>query len=320
MSPAADVEATLKSARRAFRAGDHDKAAELFAAVTVADPDSAAGHQGCATVCFLLKDYDNAVIHFNRLTQLQPRDAKGFVNLGAVYNRIGEYKKAADALRKGIQKDAKSSEAYYNLAIAHRHLNELKMAVNAYREAIRLDPEMAAAHQNLANVMLEMGKNKEAIQHYKRALDIRPDFERARQGLANAESAVAVAKQEANPFGRLVDEETLRKNAAQPVKRELSPLQRERDRGLVDETSTDAIGAAEDFLIHLRDELEPTLQTLIRTVTEGGMDGSTEIYPAHEAFRESLERATAMRTRLQRKMQDLDEHENMMNSSDQSQL
>ncbi len=313
MANDSEFDSLCKRARQSFRAGDYSKASNFFAQALALNPDSAEAQDGAGTVYFMLNQFEKAVEHFSRVSLLKPRGATSYINLGAVYNRMGEHQKAANALRKGIQRDSKSSEGYYNLAIAHRSLNQLPMAVNAYQQAIRLDPQMASAHQNLANVYSEMGNHKKAIEHYENALKIKPNFERARQALERAEQAALDSREQSSPFGRLVDEETLKANRASSVGQELSPYMREQDRTTIDAITSAAIEFAEDLIEHLKEQLEPYLSSLNKTVAEG-TEGSTSIFAAHENFRTAVERCVELRTRLKDKLSELQDHERKMNA------
>jgi tetratricopeptide (TPR) repeat protein len=315
MDSNSDTDALLKVAQRHVRHAEYEKAIDVFTRALQIDERNVDAHGGIATSCFMSKDYDKAIDHFKRVSVLDPRQGKSLINLGAVYNRLGEYNKAIDTLRRGLQKERGSCEGYYNLGLAYRGLKQLSMAVSAYREAVRLNPQMAAAHQNLANVYVDMGNNQQAILHYKQALEIKPEFERAIRGLAAAEAAVKQARNAISPFGRLVDESNVSPKAARPAARELNDNERLKDRQTVHGFATDIEAASGQFLIHLREELEPKLVALDRSIMQAG-DASTTLPKASDEFRDAVQVFLELRSVLKKKTSELRAHEEEMKSSD----
>ncbi|NOX53911.1 MAG: tetratricopeptide repeat protein [Planctomycetes bacterium] len=309
MNSAPDAGTLCREAQMALRHRQYDRAAELFHQALQHDPDLIEAHRGLGTVYFHKEQYDQAVEHFNRWMQIRPLEAAPYINLGAVYTRMGEYQKAADILQRAIQRDSRSFEAYYNLGLAYRKLGQLGMAMNAYREAIRINPDVPDAHQNLANVFLKMGNPRKAIEHYEKALELAPDFERAKRGLEKARDAIAEAPQTVNPFGRLVDEQTLARNVARTEFRELSLEERFADRQALSDLTTEIIAIATEWLEGIRDKLSPALIELHRSVID---EDNRMVFAAYDKYREAIQQHDAVRERLRRSVEKLRQHEDEM--------
>jgi len=309
MSSAPDVGTLCREAQMALRHRQYDRAAELFQQALQRDPDLADAHRGLGTVFFHQQQYDRAVDHFTRWMHIRPLEAAPYINLGAVYTRMGEYQKAADILQRAIQRDSKSFEAYYNLGLAYRKLGQLGMAMNAYREALRINPDVPDAHQNLANVLVKMGNPRKAIEHYERALELAPDFERAKRGLEKARDAIAEAPQTVNPFGRLVDDQTLARNISRIEYRELSVQERFSDRQTLFDLTQEIIAISTEWLDWLREKLSPALLELHRTV---GEEDDAMILGAYDAYREAVNRHETLRKQLVRCVARLRQHEEEM--------
>jgi tetratricopeptide (TPR) repeat protein len=246
---------------------------------------------------------------------LDPRQSKAMINLGAVYNRMGDFNKAVSILRKVIQKEKSSGEAHYNLGLAYRGLNQQAMAVSAYKEAVRVAPNMAAAHQNLANVYVDMGNFQHAIIHYQKALQIDPAFERARRGLENAQAMSAQAKKSISPFGRLVDAKALGPKAAPRMERQIDDVQRAQDRMTVFGLLTDISESANVLLKVLREQFEPALLAIGRTLSEAG-EGPSTLSRDYRAYLTGFKAAHDARRSLKRSVLELRAHEEMMNTPD----
>lgn len=263
------VRSLCDEARACIKKRDAKGAISKFLAALEAEPNDVPAHEGLATVYFLIKDYDQAIALFQRVTRLDPTRSQPLTNLGAIYNKKGEYREAVNVLRQALAKDRRCAEAYYNLGIAQRGLNQMSMALSAYKEAIRLQPDMPEAYTNLGNILVEMKNYTQAKLNFQRALEIRPDFEKAKRGLLKADDSSRAAKKSVNPFGRLVGDAELERNASGVSKfRELTPHERYDDRTEVHRLSKDSEQAAAALLTHLREELQPSLLMLHQTVTE----------------------------------------------------
>lgn len=313
INAAAEMEALCKQGRGCMRQGDAEGAVDAFGKALALNERSVPVHEGLAAAYFLKKDYEKAAEHFKKVTLLDPKQAKALTNLGAVYNRMGDYNKSITILRKAIQKDKNSGEAHYNLGLAYRGLKQDAMAVSAYKEAVRLAPQLAAAHQNLANVYVDMGNFQNAIIHYMKALEIDPAFDRARRGLESAQTLSAQAKKSISPFGRLVDANALGAKATPRVERQISEVERAQDRMMVFNILNDVGESANYAIKQLREEFEPALMTLTRTLSES-TEGATTIARNYRAYLAAFKAAHDARKTLKRCVAELRAHEELMNT------
>jgi tetratricopeptide (TPR) repeat protein len=313
MSSAVEIETICTKAKQYFRRGEMEQAIELFNQVFEIHPDSLKAHQGIATAYFVSKQYKEAAEHFKRASHIDPRQGKTLINLGAVYNRTGEYQKAIEVLRSGLRKERNSSEGYYNLGYAQRKLGQPGMAVTAYREAIRLNPKMIDAHQNLANIFLGMGNYRQAKTEFHNALKMDPNFERAKTGLKKCEQTEAKAKQELNPFGKLVESQGVHVEEAPRLERTLSEEERALNRKTVHSLAHGMEQSAKDFLSFFQDEFEPALVTIKRAAIEAA-DHPEALREAHEAFREMIRLKKEYRRNFKEMLDELREHEDAISS------
>lgn len=313
MAAAPDVESLAKEARRAFRHRKLDEAIDLFNQALAQDEKRHDLHMSLATVYFLAKNYDSAVKHFTRVSQLAPTDGKSLINLGAVYNQMSDYNKAVSTLRRGLQKERASAEGYYNLGYAHRKLGQFAMAVSAYREAIRIEPEMVDGHVNLANVYVEMKNVQQAILHYKKALELNPQHESALRGLEVAENNRSVAKKAISPFGRLVEQGTMRAKTTAKAGRQLTDAERIDDRKKVFNLCAEVDHAARRYLQHLQDVLEPRLSALNRGIAQGP-EGNFTLSKLYDDYQAAITDALEMRRTFKRKTLELRSHEELIST------
>jgi tetratricopeptide (TPR) repeat protein len=290
---------------------DAEGAIAAFAKALEMDERSIEIHEGLAAAYFLKKDYTKAAEHFKRVSLLDPRQARALINLGAVYNRMKDYNKAIGILRKALQKDKSSGEVHFNLGVAYRGLNQQAMAVSAYKEAVRVAPEMGIAHQNLANALVDMGNYQHAIIHYTKALDVDPSFERARRGLENAQQLILEAKKTISPFGRLVDAKALAPKATPRLERRFTDTERTNDRMTVYKLLVDVGDAANSLLKKLREDFEPELAALARTISQR-VEGPSSLPRDYRAYLEGCKVVVETGRKLKQSVLQLGEHEELM--------
>lgn len=313
----AKVQSLCKLASECLQLEQVKQAKELYDKAIEIEVDSVDAHEGLATIAYLEGDYATSAAHFIKLTLSQPQEARHFTNLGALYNRMGEHTKAVEVLQKSIQKDKRGVEAYFNLGIAQRKLKQWQMAISAYREATRLNPKFAEGFQNLANVYVDMGNLPMAIINFKKALEIRPDFEKAREGLKRAENATNAAKNEANPFGRLVKTESRQGNSNITMLRQLSDAERYDDRHEVKHIADEIERLSKGCLEFLKQKLEPAMIELQRTMAEGSQ-AQTSLAEVSEQFNSAANQWVELRKAMKRKIIELRAHEELINAPEVS--
>ncbi len=312
-----EVEACCEAGRAALKARDHATATDAFEGAVAADADCIDAYEGLATVAYLDGDFLEAIKHYSKLTMLKPMEGRFHTNIGAIYNRLGDHQKACEALRKAIQRDKKCAESFYNLGIAQRKLKQNAMAVSAYKEAIRLNPSLAEAYQNLGNTYIDMGNFQMAIVNFKKAIEIKPNFEKARVGLENAEAKLVQSKASANPFGRLVNANTMSASSNVPSSggRKLSDAERVEERARVRSLAEEIERLAKACQEYLKQKMEPAVMEVERATAQGD-DAVYALPVAAENFRTSMYQWSALRKSLKRKVLELKAHEDFINAPD----
>jgi len=305
----------FQQARQHLKSREISKAIETYQRIINIKPADKKAHTGIAAAYFQLKQYPAAINHFEELARLVPAEVAPLINMGAIYNRMGEYKQALNVLRKAIQKDKKSADAFYNMGIAHKGLNQLSMAVTAYKQAIVFAPELVDAHFNLGNVYLEMKNHTQAHASFTRSLEISPQFKKAVNALKKLDIETEKQKetQNSNPFGRLVNESTLRKKDSTVPTRKLSTEERAKDRRELHHLCTELKEAAHTIAEDLKKGIAPSLLNLNRCISQGEKHYS-ELEVANLNFQKKVNTLNNMRKLLKHRILELRAHEEFVNS------
>ena len=223
----------ITSARRMIRQGKLAEAVQHLQNVLNQDDANKAALELMGVAEFRQRNFEEARAAFERLTRLDPMNAGAWVNLGAVQNVLKDFQKATNALRKAIQRDRKSASAYFNLGIAQKGLNMPQMAISAYLEALKLNPSMTDASINLGNIYIDMQNFRQAVKVLEQGLEHNPRAGKLQRLLQRSKAEVKGERQEAAPFGRLVDEKELALKQRKLARRELSTTERNEERDAV---------------------------------------------------------------------------------------
>lgn len=302
-----------QQARQHLKSRKATEAIQIYQRILSIRPGEKKAHTGIATAYFQQQQYPEAISHFEELSRISPTDASPYINMGAIYNRMGEYRQALTVLRKAVQKDKKSADAFYNMGIAHKGLNQLSMAVTAYKQALIFNSDLVDAHFNLGNVYLEMKNHTQAHLCFKRTLELSPRFKKAINALNLLDSEATKEKESINPFGRLVDESSLRKKNSLVSTKKLSAEERQKDRSEIHQLCNEIKMTSQSIVDDLKTGFIPSLLDVNRCISQGQKHYS-ELESAHARFLKSVKTLSDMRKLLKHRVLEMRAHEELMNS------
>jgi Tfp pilus assembly protein PilF len=208
---------TIDQALNYHRAGDLDRAEQLYRQVLAADPRQAdvwfylgeaylvRGRSEDAASCYQRavevmpshaaalnslgvvfaqqNQTDHAIWYFREAVRVQPNHAEAHNNLGIVLANKGNLMEAELSYRQALQLRPAYPEANSNLGLVLRTLERNEEAATVLRQAIASKPDFANAHNNLGTVLENMGELDEAAACYRRAMQLAPRFPEAANNL-----------------------------------------------------------------------------------------------------------------------------------------
>lgn len=144
------LEARLAEARAAATAGERDRAAFLYRALTeegVADP-----RPYCNLGALALMDQrsSEAVTWLRQALERDPDHARSLLNLGMALQLEGLSEEAVASLQRALALDPQLVEAWNNLGVTLASQERAEEAMEAYRRALELQPDHTQAAVNLA--------------------------------------------------------------------------------------------------------------------------------------------------------------------------
>lgn len=214
----ADEPTLLRQAVGLIRAQRGEEARELFLALAVRSPPTAAGLFAVGAACHWLGRFESALTAFERALALEPghvearkaratvlaasgrqeealaefrkvseaapRDVQTLTNLGALLDQMQRPDEALSSFERALAIDPHHASAWLGGSAVLLRLDRARDALAACDRLIALQPGLSAAHVNRAQALLALDRNEDAMAAADRALmidrgDARAWFSRA---------------------------------------------------------------------------------------------------------------------------------------------
>lgn len=143
--------------------GDYARAANHYDSATKLDPYALYNHYNLGLAYQLLNRLQDSAKAYLKALELNPSDVRSNMNLGLVYMALGENDSAVAFLDRATRLDGSSSTAWSNLGVALDAQGDLARAEVTYRKALELDSSNLATMQNLAQNLISQKKAPEAV-------------------------------------------------------------------------------------------------------------------------------------------------------------
>jgi tetratricopeptide (TPR) repeat protein len=165
------------------RAGDLDKAIDLFKRAAQMDPDHAIALQNLGSAYRQKKDWPNAEKALKRAVELTPEDAEANYGLGMVYAQQNDTERAREFLRRSLDVRPDYAPALNNLGIVNIRTGRAEEAIRNFQESVRVAPEYDQGYLNLARVYAIQGEGVKAKAILEELLKKHPGNAQAKQEL-----------------------------------------------------------------------------------------------------------------------------------------
>ena len=182
----ATIPEALALAVKHHKAGQLDRAAQIYGQVLQADPTNAAALSCLGMIASHRGDHAAGAEWIRRAIRSHPNNAALHNNLGVVYRAMGRLAEAAASYRRAVAIRSDYLEAHTNLGSVCRARGRADEAVGAFRRAVAIRADSADAQHGLAMALADQGKLGEAIAAYRRTLELEPGFVEAHNNLGVA--------------------------------------------------------------------------------------------------------------------------------------
>lgn len=170
--PVRTTPVSYEEAETAFRAGEYDRAVQLFGAYTEHKPENPWGYFMLGISARRAGDLETAEWSFEEALARDPRHVKSMINLSRVLIDSDRADEAVVELTFAQEIDSTSGEVCRLLGRAYHELGKVDDAIASYRKAIGLDESDVWAMNNLGYLLIQRGRFTEAIGPLARAVQL----------------------------------------------------------------------------------------------------------------------------------------------------
>uniref|UniRef100_UPI00262E4DE2 hypothetical protein n=1 Tax=uncultured Gimesia sp. TaxID=1678688 RepID=UPI00262E4DE2 len=149
---------------------------------------------------------------------------------------------------------------------------------------------------------------------FSKSLEISPEFQKAINALKKLDEESEKSKQKINPFGRLVNESTLRKKDITISSRKLTAEEREKDRRELHSLCEEVKEISQLIVGDLKKEVVPSLLNVNRCISQGEKHYS-ELDESNNQFLDRVKIMREVRKQLKKKMLEIRAHEELVNTT-----
>lgn len=171
------LEALMRDAAAAFKAGDLRRAEPIFRQIVAFNPRDAQAWHGLALIACSSGRANEAFDYAMRAHKLDTRNPLFLNMVGASCMESGRQEESLRWFRRALKERPGNAETHYNLARVLSKLRQYEAAEKAYRCALQIEPAMGDAANNLARLCIRTGRFDEAQELLDRARTLTPDAE-----------------------------------------------------------------------------------------------------------------------------------------------
>jgi len=169
-----DNEKARDRAQKALRAGDFERAEQLYRDVLAKDDQDVRARLGLSHALLKLRRIQDAFDHAARVAALNPLSARAHALLGSAVLAAGDFRLSVEEFRTAVALDENEAMAIAGLAMIDYYENKTASCVNGLRRAASLDPNEPDYVFNLGQAAARSERYREAADAYERFLLIAP--------------------------------------------------------------------------------------------------------------------------------------------------
>lgn len=158
------------------QAGMNDKAIEAAKKLIEMNPNSEINIYNLGIMYMKLERYDEAIQTFQDVLAVNPGYESAYYNIGFCYSRQKKHKESVEAFQKFAELTPDNPDGWFNIGVGYMLQKKFSTAVEPLQRAVELRPDYGLAHYNLAITYLNLKDNYSAREVYKKLLTIDPDL------------------------------------------------------------------------------------------------------------------------------------------------
>lgn len=169
-----DNEKARNRAQKALRAGDFERAEQLYREVLAKDDQDTLARLGLSHALLKLRRVQDAFDHAARVAALDPLSARAHALLGSAILAAGDFRLSVEEFRTAVALNENEAMAIAGLAMVDYYENRTASCVHGLRRAASIDPNEPDYVFNLGQAAARSERYREAADAYERFLLIAP--------------------------------------------------------------------------------------------------------------------------------------------------
>lgn len=165
----------FKAAQNALKAGNWEKAAELYEKVIKKQADNAEAYVGLSMADQMLGKPDKALENAKKAVNLAAKNAQAWGQKGILEKTLGNADQALEDLKKAAELNPKYAWAHAQIADLLRRQQEFESALESVNKSLDIKPNFVEAVRLKAYILTRMGNCKDASEAYAKAHEMDPD-------------------------------------------------------------------------------------------------------------------------------------------------
>ncbi len=169
-----DNEKARSRAQKALRAGDFERAEQLYREVLAKDEHDKEARLGLSHALLKLRRLQDSFDHAARVIAIDPLSARAHALLGSAVLASGDFRLSVEEFRTALALDGNEAMAIAGLAMVDYYENRTAKCITGLRRAVDIDPNEPDYVFDLGQAAARFERYKEAADAYERFLVIAP--------------------------------------------------------------------------------------------------------------------------------------------------
>src|SRR5438128_4527375 len=174
VAASAEKENSRSRAQRALRAGDFERAEQLYRELIAKDDQDTDARLGLSHALLKQRRLQDSFDHAARVIAIDPLSARAHALLGSAILASGDFRLSVEEFRTALSLDDNQAMAIAGLAMVDYYENRLATCVAGLRRAASIEPDEPAYVFSLGQAAARSERYKEAADAYERFLIIAP--------------------------------------------------------------------------------------------------------------------------------------------------
>lgn len=169
------ITSLIQEGEQQLKAGNYDKAEEVFISAIKIDPKSAVAYRGLGDTYLAKNSIEEAMQTYKFLIRMEPDDDSVLVKLAEIAEGRGNLEEAIEYYQQAVLVNDSFSPRFYHLAELLVKVGQPQVAVESILQAVELEPQNPKYLDLLIEIAIICGNKELALKGYGELRLVNPD-------------------------------------------------------------------------------------------------------------------------------------------------